>query len=133
MLLEALYPLLTSDDALVTMLKGGIHQSSLPEGACRPVMSYLSAGGSAEPTLETSGMQKVRIQFDAFGDTRAQAAKVLELLRQFLNGYRGELPGGLFIQNADLINPEPIDFPVEEYSRDFRCMSEYYFWFTFIT
>ena len=131
MLLEALYPLLTGIEPLQAVLKGGIHVGSLPEGVCRPVMSYSSAGGSSTPTFDTSGMQKARLQFDAFGVTRAQAAGVLDVLRQALNGYVGTLPGGLHIQNIDLINPEPMDFPVEEYARDFRCMSEYYVWFCF--
>lgn len=95
-------------------------------------MSYQTVSGISNPTFDTSGWQKVRIQFDAFGETRTQAANALDLLRQLLNGYRGVLNSGLFIQKAQLINPEPIDFSIEEYPRDFRCMSEYYVYFTFL-
>lgn len=132
MLLEAIYPLLAGDADLLAALVGGIHQSSLPEVACRPAMTYMVVGGSGNPTFDTPGVQRVRIQFDAYGNTRTQAANALDLLRLLLNGFQGTLGNGIRLQNVDLINPEPMDFPVEQYSRDFRSMSEYYFYFTFI-
>lgn len=131
MLLEAIYPLLTGNAPLVATLTGGIFQSSLPEGACRPAMSYGTAGGSSQPTFETSGMQRARISFDAFGKTRTQAANALDVLRLLLDGYVGTLGNGIVLLNVDLINPEPMDFPIEQYPRDFRCCSEYYFYFDF--
>lgn len=131
MLLEALFPLVTSNVLLMAELVGGLHQSSLPEGQCRTAMTYQSVGGSSSPTFKTSGMQRARIQFDAYGVTRTKAATALNLLRLQLDGYEGILGNGIRIQNMDLLNPEPMDFPIEQYSRDFRCMSEYYVYFTF--
>lgn len=132
MLLEALNPLLKGDTALMTAAGGNIFKVTPPEGGCLPALVYFGAGGSGEPTFNTPGMQKVRLQFNGLGKTRGEAAGVLDALRKLLNGYVGTLENGLRIQNALLINPEPIDLPLEEYARDFRCYSEYYFWFTFI-
>lgn len=132
MLLEAIYPLLAADTALMAVVTGGIFKSSLPEGACRPALTYGAAGGSGQPTFNTPGMQKARIEFNAFAASREQAAAALNLLRILLNGYQGVLGNGIRLQNVELINPEPMDFPIEEYPRDFRCMSEFYFYFVFV-
>lgn len=131
MLLEALYPLLTGNADLVTAASAGIYKVTPKQGGCLPALVYFGAGGSGNPTFNTPGMQRARVQFNGLGSTRGEAAAVLEALRKLLNGYVGTLDGGLRIQNALLINPEPIDLPLEEYARDFRCYSEYYFWFVF--
>lgn len=131
MLLEALYPLLSNDAGLAAATGGRIFKVSPDVGACLPSLVYFSAGGAGEPTFDTPGMQRARLQFDGLGQTRGEAAAVLNALRILLNGFTGTLDGGLRIQNALLINPEPIDVSFEEYARDFRCYSEYYFWFTF--
>lgn len=131
MLLDGLYVLLSDDERLSGMLRGGIHKTMYPEGSCLPVLTFQGAGGSRQPTFETSGMQKARIQFDVHGEYPGQAHAVLDALRLLLDGFYGQLGEGTRVALAELINPVPIDFPVEQYARDFRAMSEYYIHFTF--
>lgn len=128
MLAAGIYALLAGEATISALVGNRITPVRLPIGSAMPALTYSFIGGSSEPTFETSGMQKVRIQFDAFGDSHNDAAAVREALRKFLNGFRGPLSDGTRIQNFDLI--QAMDFD-EQYSRNFRCMQEMYCMFTF--
>lgn len=127
-----LFDLLKSFNDLIAIVGGRVFAVVLPENATLPAMTYQVVGGSSEPTFDTSGLQKVRVQFDFFADSKTgsykAAAGARDALRKLLNGYTGTLSDGTVVQNADLI--QNIDF-FEEYPRQFRCMSEFYFYFTF--
>ena len=79
-----------------------------------PAIVYRVIGGSSDATLETSGMQKLRVQFDCYavGSSTASgygvAVGVREALRLLLNGYQGALPDGSFLDNADLIESRDV-------------------------
>ena len=129
MITDGIYQLLKQE----VPLTGGWHPVKLPEKAMFPAGTYHIVGGSSSPTFETSGMQRLRAQFDVFSEaqgvaTYREATRARDALRQILNGFQGQLPNGEFVQNAELI--QSVD-QYESDPRQFRCMSEYYFFFTF--
>ena len=127
MFVEGLYNLLAGDPGLNALVNGRISGLQL-QSDCVPALTYQIVGGSSDPTFTTSGLQKVRVQFDAFAASYIAAAQVRDAVRILLNGYQGALSDGTFIQNADLI--QNIDF-FENDARQYRCASEFYFYFTF--
>ena len=127
MLETGLASLLGSDPTLAGFVGDRVTPVTMV-GDCRPAITFHLIGGSTDPTFESSGLQKVRVQFDVWSSSYLQGAQVRDALRRFLNGFVGELADGTYIQNADLI--QNLDF-YEDDAREFRCGSEYYFYFTY--
>jgi hypothetical protein len=125
---SGLFALLRADAGVMAVVSERIFPVLLPENATLPALTYHVVGGSSAPTFATSGMQKVRIQFDCFARSYLDADRARDALRQSLYGYRGTLADGTFLQNAELI--QSVDF-FDNDPRQFRCMSEFYFYFTF--
>ena len=125
-----IFSLLTTDPNIGPLVGTRVYPILLPENATLPAIRYQFVGGSSDPTFETSGMQKVRVQFDCFGADPDSADVLRTTLIKALNGYRGQLVDGTFLQNADLINALGIDF-FDNDARQDRCMSEFYLWFDF--
>jgi hypothetical protein len=101
----------------------------LPQAACLPAATFHIIGGTSEATFEGSGLQKLRIQFDVFSrKSYDEASGKRDQLRAFLNGYRGTLSDGTVLLNVDLI--QVIDF-FDYDPRQWRCVIEFYFYFTF--
>jgi hypothetical protein len=128
LLSTGLYALLAGEATISAIVGTRIEPIELSIGQTMPALTYKFVGGSGEPTFETSGPQKVRVEFNSFGNTHLQADTLREAVRVFLNGYRGQLSGGILLQNAEYLHP--LDF-FEQYSREFRCMSEFYLYFNF--
>lgn len=129
MLSAGLYALLAGEPTITDIVADRIEPIELSIGQTMPALVYKFVGGSSSPTFNTSGMQKVRVEFSCFGDSQLQADTLRETIRKFLNGFQGTLSDGTVLQNVDLI--QPLDF-FEQYSREFCCGAEYYFYFTFI-
>jgi hypothetical protein len=128
MLAKAVNDLVRSDDELEALVGCGVHPVLLPQGAKLPVILYQLVGSSGSPTLNTSGMQKRRYQFDVIAETYVQADLIRSKLVFFLNGYQGLLSDGTYLQNVEFV--QAIDF-FDNTPRQFRCMSEFYFYFDF--
>lgn len=108
-----------------------IYPVLLPEKTAMPAVSYQIVSWTSEPGFQTAGMQKVRVQFDCFGDTYKQATNVREDMIKLLVGMQGEnLDDGHFLQNTELV--QSIDF-YEQDARQFRCALELKFLFTFLS
>jgi hypothetical protein len=123
-----IYALLKADDGVAAVVGGRIFPVLLPENATLPAMTYQIIGGTSDPTFETSGPQRVRIQFDVFAAKYIDADSGREAIRKVLNGFVGSLADGTYLQNANLI--QGTDYFLE-YPRSFRCMSEFYLYFNF--
>jgi hypothetical protein len=128
MLAAGLYALLAGEATIAAIVGDRIEPVELTIGQTMPAMTYKFVGGSSEPTLETDGFQRQRVEFRSFGETHLQADTLRETVRQFLNGFQGQLGDGTFLQNVQLVQGND---GFEQYSREFGLMSEYYFYFTF--
>lgn len=115
MILEGIVALIVQyGSGLQEITASRIFPMTLPESigadmGGKPAIVYRIIGGNSEATLETSGMQKLRVQFDCYSVGSATASGygvangVREALRELLNGYNDTLPDGSFLDNADLI------------------------------
>ena len=125
-LLDGLSTVLWADTAFKAACPGGIAAVQLPERVTLPAATALIVSSLSDPTFESSGLQKVRVQFDCYALTYGEASDARNALVDVLNGYIGHLADGTDLQNADQI--QAIDF-FEDDSRQFRCMVEFYLYF----
>jgi hypothetical protein len=123
-----IFTLLSTTAAITSICQTRIYPVILPTGPTLPALTYQLIAAKTNPTFETSGMQRWRIQFDCWAETYADAAGLRKALIQTLNGYQGTLSDGTVLQNADL--QQIVDF-FEDNARVFRCMVELYMYFNF--
>jgi hypothetical protein len=128
MLAPGLFHLLSTESTIAALVGTRIYPVALPTGPTLPAIVYYSAGGTGDPTLDTSGLQKLRYTFDCWGETYAAADQVRDALVAFLNGYRGALSNGILLQMAEYI--QPID-SFKDALRQYCCAVELYFLFDF--
>lgn len=123
-----IFSLLTGFPGVAALVGTRVIPVTLPEPPILPALTYQFAGGSSQPTFETSGMQKQRVQFDCWGQSYDDAASLRAALIAALNGYQGALSDGTYLQNAELL--QSMDF-FENEARQYRCMVEFYLWYDF--
>lgn len=134
MIQTGIFSLITGFPGVAALIGTRCYPVTLPENPTLPALRYQFAGGSSEPTFETSGMQKARIQFDAFAETADAAIALRDALigtqgSPALNGYRGFLGDGTYLQEAQLVGPGTDYFETDP--RQYRCMMEFYLEYTF--
>src|SRR5581483_12336771 len=123
MITQGIFNLLSQDAQISALIGQRIIPVLLPEACDLPAVTYQIVGGSSSPTFQTSGMQRLRMQFDCFGKNYSDATLTRDAIRKLLNGYQGLLSDGTFLQNADLI--QSVDF-FENEALIYRCMIEFY-------
>jgi len=124
-----LFSLLSGFSGITALAGTRFYPITVPENPTLPAIRYLYVGGSSDPTFETSGLQKLRIQFDCLGATADDADALRTALIQALNGYRGALSDGTYLQLADLLGPGTDFFDND--ARQYRCIVEFYLYFDF--
>lgn len=126
-----LFSLLTADSGIAALIGTRVYPVMLPEDPTLPALLYKFVGGASSPTLTTSGMQRSRLEIDCYGATYDDASALRSAVIAALNGFQDELGDGTYLQNAELLNPG-LDF-FEDEPRQYRCMVEFYLFYTFQT
>lgn len=127
--IEAVGQLLWADATFKAASPGGIADTLLPEGAPLPATTYQDVGGASDPTFDTSGMQRARIEFDCRADDStggmAAARAARKALIAALNGQHGvTLADGTWMDSAILISPGYTFF--DDDARQYRARCEFY-------
>lgn len=122
-----LFHLLSTATAITDICQTRIFPVLLPTGPDYPAVTYQLISATPQPTLNTSGFQRWRIQFDCWGKSYADAAGLRAALVKTLNGFQGVLSDGTRLQNADFL--QLTDFFADD-ARVYRCMVEFYLYFT---
>jgi len=133
-----LYALLSGNSAVAALVGAQIFAGDAPDDISQyPCIAYSFVGGSADPTMATSGMIRQRVQIDAFAALPSgglSAGSVAAAIRcaaiKAVNGWQQLLSDGTNVSNAVLLNPGT-DFVSED--RIFRCMCEFYVLYTLPT
>lgn len=120
--------LLVTTPAVEAICGTRIYPMILPTEPTYPAATYQMISANPDPTLDTSGFQRWRIQFDCFGRSYSDAAGLRGALITALNGYLGTLNDGTRLQNAEFHNLTDFFYDA---SRTYRCMVEFYVYFTF--
>lgn len=111
------------------VLPGGIFADTLPDKPkAYPVATLQVVAEVSDPTFESPGLQKTRLQIDVFGETPTAAGQAVGVIREVLEGFVGVLPTGEYLSNTEQINR--VSMPYESTPRLYRRMAEYYLWHT---
>lgn len=98
------------------------------DGSPLPALTtFQRVGGSSKQTFDSTGPQRLRVQFDFHAGTYELAEAAHQALRLSLERYQGILADGTYLQQAVYL--QPIDFYDYE-PRQFRCACEFYLDFT---
>jgi Protein of unknown function (DUF3168) len=125
---EGLYALLAADDGILAIAHGRVYQVLAPaDPQSYPCISYSFVGGSADPTFDTSGVIRQRVEINAISGDASQAAELRAAVIQAVNGWQQLLPDGTNVLNTTLLNPGT-DFAGEDLI--FRRMCEFYVLYT---
>jgi hypothetical protein len=123
---NGLVALLKGDAAVHLACAGIVAPTQLPEGTALG-LTYQFAGGSSDPTFDTPGVQKQRVQFDAHAPTVLQAVAILTAVRTLLEGHAGPLADGTYIVYSEWLGD--MDF-FDSDPRQYRVAVEYRFFYT---
>jgi hypothetical protein len=135
MIAEGLFTRLTQDATVSALVAARVYPLVLPDAGAFPAITYQQIGGSSAATLNTSGMQRARLQIDCWsaplpqGGTYRQAAALRDAVIGALNGWQGTFADGTAVSNIVLLGPGT-DFFVHE-ALQYRCMVEFYLLYTF--
>ncbi len=114
-------------EQMAPLLARRIYQNVLPDSLILPAMTFTRIARTQQPTFETSGMQKLRMQFDFYsGKSAHEAAEIAAAFESFFNGFTGALSDGTYLQNAELITDSD---SFEDVPRQYRFVAEYYLYF----
>lgn len=123
---------LLSHTAAITSICGTnptrVYPGNFPTGPSYPAMAYKIIGTRPGPTLDTSGMQRLRMEFECRAADALTASTMREALRELLEGYRGLLNDGTLLQDGQLI--QMMDGYVDD-PRVYVRMIEFYLFFNF--
>ncbi len=104
---------LLADATLTTLIGTRLYPLTLPQNPTLPAMTYQRISGERVHTADGAhGLNRARIQFDAWATTYLVAESVFEALRKRLDAFRGAA-GASIIQGAfvdserDLYESEP--------------------------
>lgn len=104
MLKSAVFRLLSTTSAITAICGTRIYPEVRPTGPAYPLIVFKKISKKANPTMNTSGMQRDRYQFDCWAQADIVAEQLCDVLRQTLNGYQGTLSDGTILQNAMISN-----------------------------
>lgn len=128
MIETGLFSLLSTTSAITTLCGTRIYPFVLPTDPTYPCVLYKWIGAKPDPTMDTSGFQRWRMEFDCFAQTPASAIALRSAIRQALEGHRGRLTDGTYLQDAQFTQLG--DF-FEDDARIPRAMIEFFLFFNF--
>jgi hypothetical protein len=123
---DGLVALLLADDVLSGLVGNRVMPLLLDENCPLPAITFQVAGGGSKPTFTGSGAQRLRYQFGCHAKRKSQGDDVRRALRKAIEFYQGTLTDGTRITNCVFI--QPIDH-YDDGPLNFRCSSEFYFYF----
>lgn len=127
--------LLAENSAVAALVRDRIFAIAAPDDLLLyPCIAYSFVGGASEPTFDTPGLIRQRVQIDAFAvkssgslSAGSVAAAIRSAVIEAINGWQQVLFDGTNVLDAVLLDPGT-DFVSED--RIFRAMCEFYVLYT---
>jgi hypothetical protein len=100
MIEAGLYTLLSTAAAVTAITGQNIFPDEVPKNPTYPALEFRIITETPDPTMDTSGYQRLRFEFTCKAATPSVAAALAGALRKLLEGYNGALSDGTFLQDA---------------------------------
>ena len=121
MIEQAFYTILSTSTAITALVASRIYPIVISENSHLPAIDYSFVGGSASPTLTTTGTQKYRLEVNCWGSTYADAVTLRNAVIGTLNGYLSPTMSIQFLMPRDLFDDTLLQY---------RAIAEFYIYFT---
>jgi hypothetical protein len=119
----AIFNVLSSSAAVTTLAGTRIYPAVLPKDPTLPAVVYRFITSTAQPTMDTAGRSRSRLQLECLGETYADAVTLRKAVVQTLAGYRSaEFQSQVFNPTAD----DGFDQDLLQYV----AIAEAYLWFS---
>ena len=128
MIEAGLFSLLSTTTSITALCGTRIYPILPPDEPLYPCIVYKSVSLKSNPTLDTTGMQRLRIEFDCFGSRPLDAVNLRTTLVKAINRYQGALSDGTWLQ--DMVLQSMGDF-FDDQARVPKCFVEFYALFNF--
>jgi hypothetical protein len=125
---KGLYALLAADSGIAAITANVFRGAAPPDPQRYPCLTYRFVGGASEPTNDTSGVIRQRVEVNALSFDPEQASDLLAAAIACLNGWQAELGDGTNVLNTLLLNPGTDIDDGEDLL--FRRMAEFYVLYT---
>jgi hypothetical protein len=112
-----LFTVLSTATAITALASTRVYPVALPTDPTLPAMTYMFVGGSGQPSFNTRGMQRARVEINSWGDTYSDAVTLREAVIQTLAGYSDENFSAMYMQSTDFFDHELLQY---------RAMAEFY-------
>ena len=120
-----LYGFLVSNPVISAVVADRVYPLLMPQNTQLPAITYQRISGASEQSMTgASGLAHPRIQLDCWGSTYKDVTVLREVLRQVLQGFRGQL-GTIFINGVIYVNDQ--DF-YEWETKTFRTSTDVKIW-----
>lgn len=127
MIESGLIQALLAEQSVSSLVGTNITPAILPEDSPMPALTVTVITGMSKPTLDTTGWQKWRLQFDGWGKTYSDACNVRDAVMAFLTNKQLTLNGT--VVTFILIGPNNVP-PYAGVDELFRCSFDMYAIFT---
>lgn len=112
-----LFAALSTATAITALASTRVYPVVLPTDPTLPAMTYMFIGGSGQPSFDTRGMQKARVEINCWGNTYSDAVTLREAVILTLAGYSDENFSAMYMQSTDFFDHELLQY---------RAMAEFY-------
>ncbi|HTF67033.1 MAG TPA: DUF3168 domain-containing protein [Edaphobacter sp.] len=117
-MIETLFLNVLKSQAPVTALVADrIWPIELPDECPLPAIEYMFVGGSPDPTFDTNGSRRLRVEVNCWGTSYGAATHLREVVRLALDGYQDD--------SMTIFGIQPLDF-FDKDSRQYRATYEFY-------
>jgi hypothetical protein len=123
MIESTLYSIITADPGITALIGTRAYPVILPTDPTLPAITYKLIGGSSRPTMDTSGMQQLRLEVDCWGATYNDAVTLRAAVFNALSEYFDPV-ANVYIQ---AIMPRDL---FDSALLKFRAMYEFYVFYT---
>lgn len=124
---KGLYALLAADSGIADITSRIYRGAAPPERHQYPCLTYRFVGGSADPTLETSGVIRQRVEINGLSFNSEEASDLLAAAILCVNGWQQALTDGTHVLTTELLNPGT---DIDGEDRLFRRLAEFYVYYT---
>ena len=114
---QTLFTALTSSSAVTAICGTRIYPLLLPTEPTLPAIDYKFVGGANQPTMDTTGVQRYRVEINCWGATYAQAVTLRHAVIKALSGYQSDNTSIQFLMPQDIFEPDLLQY---------RAVAEFY-------
>lgn len=107
---QTLYTALSSSSAVTAICGTRIYPLVLPTEPTLPAIDYKFVAGANQPTMDTTGVQRYRVEVNCWGATYADAVNLRYAVVKALSGYQSGNTSIQYLMPEDFFEPDLLQY-----------------------